>query len=128
MGGKTCEYVPVLICQERGDRNLHNIPVCMCQAYLESRRQLVEIEVSSYHGRPVQQRMITHGYILVYSAQRQASLATLRYSCQHVSLKSGWYCSVHNVPHVLSPITQRVFPKVPSTLCVAALKVVFSSW
>ncbi|KAK7098587.1 hypothetical protein V1264_002844 [Littorina saxatilis] len=48
------------------------------QAYLDSRRQLVEIEVSSYHGRPVPQRLVTHGYILVYSAQRQASLATLR--------------------------------------------------
>ncbi|XP_076471931.1 rho GTPase-activating protein 190-like isoform X2 [Babylonia areolata] len=48
------------------------------QAYLEGGRQLVEVEVSSYHGRPVPHRLLTHGYILVYSAQRHASLATLR--------------------------------------------------
>lgn len=48
------------------------------QAHLESQRRTVEIELSSYHGRPMTHRVVRHGYILVYSAQRQASLATLR--------------------------------------------------
>ncbi|KAK7491424.1 hypothetical protein BaRGS_00017253 [Batillaria attramentaria] len=55
------------------------------QAYLESHRQQVEVEVTSYHGRPpVPERTILHGYILVYSAQRRASLATLRAFAAHL--------------------------------------------
>ncbi|PVD34051.1 hypothetical protein C0Q70_05313 [Pomacea canaliculata] len=49
------------------------------QAYLESHRQPVEVEVTSYHGRPpLSYRSPKHGYILVYSAQRRASMNTLR--------------------------------------------------
>ncbi|XP_071104673.1 rho GTPase-activating protein 190-like isoform X3 [Haliotis cracherodii] len=46
--------------------------------FLEYQKQRIEIEVSSYHGDSHDLQQVTHGYILVYSAKRKASLMTLR--------------------------------------------------
>ncbi|XP_067656081.1 rho GTPase-activating protein 190-like isoform X5 [Haliotis asinina] len=46
--------------------------------FLEYQKQRIEIEVSSYHGDSHALQQVTHGYILVYSAKRKASLMTLR--------------------------------------------------
>lgn len=61
-------------------RVLADTPYCITlDLFLESSKQKVEIEVASYHGGNRLHEGIFHGHILVYSARRKASLATMRY-------------------------------------------------
>ncbi|GFN96257.1 rho GTPase-activating protein [Plakobranchus ocellatus] len=63
-------------------RVLADTPYCITlDLFLASEltcKQKVEVEVSSYHGGPRLHQGLFHGQILVYSAKRKASLATLR--------------------------------------------------
>ncbi|KAH9518727.1 hypothetical protein Btru_006096 [Bulinus truncatus] len=61
-------------------RVLADTPYCITlDLFLEATsKQKVEIEVASYHGGNRLHQGLFHGYILVYSAKRRASLATLR--------------------------------------------------
>jgi Rho GTPase-activating protein 5 len=60
-------------------RVLADTPYCITlDLFLESSKQKVEIEVASYHGGNRLHQGLFHGHILVYSAKRKASLATLR--------------------------------------------------
>jgi hypothetical protein len=43
-----------------------------------SSKKTVEVTFSSYHGAGVFKDELVHGFILVYSAKRRASLATLK--------------------------------------------------
>ncbi|KAG1685818.1 Rho GTPase-activating protein 190 [Nymphon striatum] len=47
------------------------------ETYLGDSKRSVEVRVSSYHGANVYRDELVHGFILVYSTKRRASLATL---------------------------------------------------
>ncbi|BFZ15995.1 hypothetical protein BsWGS_19034 [Bradybaena similaris] len=60
-------------------RVLADTPYCITlDLFLEASKQKVEVEVASYHGGTRLHQGLFHGHILVYSAKRKASLATLR--------------------------------------------------
>ncbi|XP_005097825.1 rho GTPase-activating protein 35 isoform X2 [Aplysia californica] len=60
-------------------RVLADTPYCITlDLFLELAKQKVEVEVASYHGGNRLHQGLFHGHILVYSAKRKASLATLR--------------------------------------------------
>ncbi|CAL1547999.1 unnamed protein product [Lymnaea stagnalis] len=61
-------------------RVLADTPYCITlDLFLEpTSKQKVEIEVASFHGGNRLHQGLFHGYILVFSARRKASLATLR--------------------------------------------------
>ncbi|KAK0060412.1 rho GTPase-activating protein 190-like isoform X4, partial [Biomphalaria pfeifferi] len=61
-------------------RVLADTPYCITlDLFLEATsKQKVEVEVASFHGGNRLHQGLFHGYILVYSAKRRASLATLR--------------------------------------------------
>lgn len=48
------------------------------QTFLDDCKRRVEVIVSSYHGANAFREELVHGFILVYSTKRKASLATLR--------------------------------------------------
>ncbi|KAG0728069.1 Rho GTPase-activating protein 190 [Chionoecetes opilio] len=48
------------------------------QTFLDECKRRVEVIVSSYHGANAFREDLVHGFILVYSTKRKASLATLR--------------------------------------------------
>ncbi|XP_069168239.1 rho GTPase-activating protein 190 isoform X12 [Procambarus clarkii] len=48
------------------------------QTFLDDCKRRVEVIVSSYHGANAFREDLVHGFILVYSTKRKASLATLR--------------------------------------------------
>lgn len=62
-------------------RVLADTPYCITlDLFLEATsKQKVEVEVASFHGGNRLHQGLFHGYILVYSAKRRASLATLKY-------------------------------------------------
>ena len=53
-------------------------PTITLETYLGDSKRKVEVTVVSYHGASVLKDALYHGYILVFSARRKASLATLR--------------------------------------------------
>ncbi|XP_055899613.1 rho GTPase-activating protein 35-like isoform X3 [Biomphalaria glabrata] len=61
-------------------RVLADTPYCITlDLFLEATsKQKVEVEVASFHGGNRLHQGLFHGYILVYSAKRRASLATLK--------------------------------------------------
>ncbi|KAK4312268.1 hypothetical protein Pmani_016281 [Petrolisthes manimaculis] len=59
-------------CQVTGDQSLS------LQTFLDDCKRRVEVIVSSYHGANAFREDLVHGFILVYSTKRKASLATLR--------------------------------------------------
>ena len=48
------------------------------ELYLGDSKRTVEVTFSSYHGAGVFKDELVHGFILVYSTKRRASLATLK--------------------------------------------------
>ena len=53
-------------------------PTITLETYLDDSKRKVEVTVTSYHGGTQVRDDLYHGYILVYSAKRKASLANLR--------------------------------------------------
>ena len=54
-------------------------PTITLETYLDESKRKVEVTLSSYHNATyIVQDELYHGYVLVYSAKRRASLATLR--------------------------------------------------
>lgn len=49
------------------------------ETYLGESKRSVEVRVTSYHGANSYRDELVHGFVLVYSTKRKASLATLRY-------------------------------------------------
>ena len=52
-------------------------PTITLETYLGDSKRKVEVVVTSYHGASVIQDSLYHGFILVYSAKRKASLRTM---------------------------------------------------
>ena len=50
----------------------------MIEVFLDDVRVRVEIILTSYHGANLMKDELFHGYLLIYSAQRRASLSTMR--------------------------------------------------
>lgn len=48
------------------------------ETFLGSSRRRVEVIMSSFHGANAFREELVHGFILVYSTKRKASLATLK--------------------------------------------------
>ena len=48
------------------------------ETYLGESKRRVEVTVSSFHGANAFRDELVHGFILVYSTKRKASLATLK--------------------------------------------------
>lgn len=59
-------------CAVTGDQSIS------LQTFLDDCKRRVEVIVSSYHGANAFREDLVHGFILVYSTKRKASLATLR--------------------------------------------------
>lgn len=78
-------------------------PTITLETYLDESKRKVEVILASYHNASnIVQEELYHGYILVYSAKRQASLATLRSVLPHSVLL---FCCADHVslpPTVLS--------------------------
>ncbi len=53
-------------------------PTITLETYLDDSKRKVEVTLVSYHGASIIKDELYHGYILVYSTKRKASLATLR--------------------------------------------------
>jgi len=49
-----------------------------CETYLDEFKRKVEVMTMSYHTSSLHKDFLYHGYLLVFSAKRKASLATLR--------------------------------------------------
>ena len=49
------------------------------ETYLDEFKRKVEVTTMSYHSASQMKDFLYHGYLLVFSARRKASLATLRY-------------------------------------------------
>ena len=49
------------------------------ETFLGESKRRVEVTVSSFHGANAFRDELVHGFILVYSTKRKASLATLKY-------------------------------------------------
>ncbi|XP_047740422.1 rho GTPase-activating protein 190 isoform X3 [Hyalella azteca] len=60
------------LCVPAGDRTLQ------IHSFLDESKRVVEVCVSSYHGALAFREELVHGFILVYSAKRRASLAALK--------------------------------------------------
>lgn len=50
------------------------------ETFLGESKRRVEVTVSSFHGANAFRDELIHGFILVYSTKRKASLATLKYA------------------------------------------------
>ena len=48
------------------------------ETYLDEFKRRVEVVIMSYHSSSQMKDFLYHGYLLVFSAKRKASLATLR--------------------------------------------------
>jgi hypothetical protein len=59
-------------CFLSGDRSI------ILETFLDDSKRKVEVIVSSFHGANAFREELVHGFILVYSAKRRASLATLK--------------------------------------------------
>jgi len=57
----------------------HTMTVTL-ETYLDEFKRQVEVLAMSYHSATQLKDFLYHGYLLVFSAKRKASLATLRYS------------------------------------------------
>ena len=57
----------------------HTMTVTL-ETYLDEFKRKVEVLAMSYHSATQLKDFLYHGYLLVFSAKRKASLATLRYS------------------------------------------------
>ena len=57
----------------------HTMTVTL-ETYLDEFKRQVEVLAMSYHGATQLKDFLYHGYLLVFSAKRKASLSTLRYS------------------------------------------------
>ncbi|KAF2348819.1 hypothetical protein FHG87_020426 [Trinorchestia longiramus] len=60
------------LCVPAGDRTLQ------IHSFLDESKRVVEVSVSSYHGAHAFREELVHGFILVYSAKRKASLSALK--------------------------------------------------
>lgn len=60
-------------CQFSGDRSI------TLETFIGESKRKIEIIISSYHGANAFRDELVHGFILLYSAKRKASLATLKY-------------------------------------------------
>jgi len=49
------------------------------ETYLDEFKRKVEVLAMSYHSASLLKDFLYHGYLLVFSAKRRASLATLKY-------------------------------------------------
>lgn len=49
------------------------------ETFLGDSKRKVEVIISSFHGANAFRDELVHGFILVYSTKRKASLATLKY-------------------------------------------------
>ncbi|XP_064602991.1 rho GTPase-activating protein 35-like isoform X2 [Liolophura sinensis] len=108
ISGRNCSHVPqdcvdssdadirVAICMMCGDPYSVEIPLgpllshefcrissdsdcsISLETYLDYCKQKVQVTFLSYHGASMRKNDIYHGYILVYSAHRKASLATMK--------------------------------------------------
>lgn len=56
----------------------------MIEVFLDDMRVRVEIILTSYHGANLMKDELFHGYLLIYSAQRRASLSTMRAFASHL--------------------------------------------
>jgi hypothetical protein len=61
------------------------------ETFLGDSKRKVEVIVSSFHGANAFRDELVHGFILVYSTKRKASLATLKYV--HVNTLSKDSCN-----------------------------------
>ncbi|GAB1609798.1 GTPase-activating 190 isoform X24, partial [Argonauta hians] len=52
--------------------------------FLDDLRVRLDIMLTSYHGANLMRDTLFHGYVLIYSAQRQASLSTMRAFAAHL--------------------------------------------
>ena len=59
-------------CVVTGDRTV------ILETFLGDCRRKVEVTISSYHAASEYRESLIHGYILVYSTKRRASLAVLK--------------------------------------------------
>lgn len=60
-------------CFLSGDRSI------VLETFLGECKRRVEVIISSFHGANAFRDELVHGFILVYSTKRKASLATLKY-------------------------------------------------
>lgn len=60
-------------CVFSGDRSI------TLESFIGESKKKIEIIISSYHGANAFRDELVHGFILLYSAKRKASLATLKY-------------------------------------------------
>lgn len=56
------------------------------ETYLDESKRKVEVTATSYHGASQFKDCLYHGYVLVYSARRKASLASLKYVLLHITV------------------------------------------
>ena len=63
-------------CFVNSDRS-EKYPTVTLETYLDNSKRKVEVTVLSYHSATRVQDALFHGYILIYSARRKASLASL---------------------------------------------------
>nr|XP_018903141.1 PREDICTED: rho GTPase-activating protein 190 isoform X3 [Bemisia tabaci] len=66
-------------CFLSGDRSI------ILETFLGTSKRKVEVIISSYHGANAFREELVHGFILVYSAKRKASLATLNAFSMNIS-------------------------------------------
>ena len=59
-------------CVSNGDRNI------TFELFLGDQKRRVEVILSSYHGANAFRDELVHGFILLYSTKRKASLSTLK--------------------------------------------------
>lgn len=64
-------------CFLSGDRSI------VLETFLGESKRRVEVIISSFHGANAFRDELVHGFILVYSTKRKASLATLKYVYNH---------------------------------------------
>lgn len=71
-------------CFLSGDRSI------VLETFLGESKRRVEVIISSFHGANAFRDELVHGFILVYSTKRKASLATLKYvsHCLHLKKRS----------------------------------------
>lgn len=68
-------------CFLSGDRSI------VLETFLGESKRRVEVIISSFHGANAFRDELVHGFILVYSTKRKASLATLKYVMQYTYFK-----------------------------------------
>ncbi|XP_036360157.1 rho GTPase-activating protein 190 isoform X28 [Octopus sinensis] len=67
--------------------------------FLDDLRVRLNIMLTSYHGANLMRDTLFHGYILIYSAQRQASLSTMRAFAAHLQ---------HQIPILVLAIADSI--------------------